>query len=512
VVVVHEVSDRLTMFHPIPTTYLSNVFSDMYGYELLCFLVKKARKNASSMLEAERLLYARVIRKWERLLEVLQGTMIDPSSDPAVSSPLFRKRRLDVACTMSELHQRQRRRILPSTIVEQDEGEGRNGNGGGTVSVDASSSVRGGDDRRRSEIETALLSFLRNYCLGTQLDDPILDRMLPNALGGDPANLIGNLLIKYPISVEALLGYIYKPGNQRVRSGSTRNKCARLIAKAVMAAECKTMAEARALNQTVPESEFDEVNLESMLCEGSKLCEQLENMVSFIVTAGGAKRKGILSPGEQLCRLAVACAPISQGVAMWAREITKGGEFVNSASYPTISPNIMSLVRIIYLQHPFTRDDTCAVAFEFLKHTNSDIAYQTMNHIKEQSLRLLLFLCVRGEGPTVLDRVLKLVSDPSGSLLDASLIRYFVAGLLEVAQPPFSIPLIRSLAALLKSRPCVDAIKTSYFDEDSKKRLDAVMKYLKLRATGKLDSRALAREDVGLMQAILSIYATQNIR
>jgi hypothetical protein len=485
---------------------------DLYAYEVLTFLVRKAKADSSPMAEVEKLLYARVIRKWERLLEVLQSTMIDPS-DTAASSPLFRKRRLDVACTMSELHQRQRRRVLPpnDNVADADTTDAQHvdKNGGdtstGTESKDDDENED--DDERRSSIESALLSFLRNYCLVTQLDDPILDKMLACPLGGDPTNFIGNLLIQYPIAVEALLGYIYKPGNQRVRGGTTRSKCARLIAKAVMAAEDKTSLEAKEIDQDVPISEFNEENLESMLCEGSRLCEQLESMVSFIVTAEATNRKGVLSPGEQLCRLAVTSAPISQGVARWAREITKGAEFVASASYPTISPNIMSLVRIIYLHHPFTRDDVCEVAFEFLRHANSDIAYQTLNHIKEQGLRLLLFLCVRGEAPIVLDRFLKLVTDPSGSCLDASLIRYFVSGLLEVAQPPFSIPFIRSFTTLLKSRPCVDAIKTAYFDQDSRMRLDSILKYLKMRATGKLDSRTLAQDDKALMQSILSIYA-----
>jgi len=192
---------------------------------------------------------------------------------------------------------------------------------------------------------------------------------------------------------------------------------------------------------------------------------------------------------------------------MWSREITKGVEFVNSASYATISPNIMSLVRIIYLHHPFTRDDVCGVAIQFLKHSNSEVIYQTMNSLKEQSLRLLIYLCIRGEAPTVFDQIMKLLKDPErSSPLDASLIRYFISGLLEVVRPPFSIPFVRSFLILLKSPASVDAVKTSYFNEKSKNRLEAIMNYLKTRITAKLDTRTLAKEDISLINSILSIY------
>lgn len=485
--------------HLLTHTHSSYLSTDMYAVEVLSFLVRKAKDDSSDMSEKDRLLYARVIRKWERLIEVLQATMIDPSSSNA-DTPLFRKRRLDVALTISELHQRQRRRLYPRTedgIKEED--------------IYSQEDVTNGshmNKERQAEIETAVLNFLRRHCLGTQLDDPLLDKMLPNSVGGDPDNFVGNLLIQYPISIEALLGYIYKPGNQRVRSVVTRNKCARLAAMAVLAAEKTAVGEARKIDPNVPESEFDEVGLTRMLSEGSQLCEQLENMVSFIVTVNPDKKKpsASLNPGEQLCALALRCAPVSQGVALWARGIVKGSEFVISASYPTVSPNIMSLIRIVFLHHPFVRDDTCEIAFEFLKHSNSEIAYKTMNSIKEQSLRLLLFLCAKGEVPTVLGRMTSLVKDSARSHLDASLVRYFVSGLLEIASPPFSIPFIRSLIVLLKSPACVDAVKTSYFGEASKARLDKVLKYLKTRASGKLDKHPLANEDISLIESLVSIY------
>jgi hypothetical protein len=295
------------------------MFADMYAFEVLRFLVRKAKNDSSEMSESERLLYAQVIGKWECLLEVLQGTMINTSS-AAGSTPLFRKRHLDVACTISELHQRQRCRVCHN---EED-----------ANAMEVLVQQNGGRSKRQAEIESALLTYLHRHCLATQLDDEILDKMLPNELGGDTTNFIGNLLLKYAKGIEARLGYIYKPGSQRVRSVVTRNKCTQLVAMAVLAAEKDSLEEARKINSNVPEAEQDEVRLTRMLSEGSQLCEQLENMVSFLVTTEAAKRKtaASLNPGEQLCALAVKCAPVSQGVALWAREITKSSDFVILAS------------------------------------------------------------------------------------------------------------------------------------------------------------------------------------
>ena len=448
------------------------------------------------MSEKDRLLYTRIIRKWERLLEVLQGDMIDPSTSTG-KTPLFRKRRLGVASTISDLHQRQRRRIYPDN------------NGIGNmhpVPTEASLTHNNVGNDRRNEIESSLSSFMKKYCEGTQIDDSLLDKMLPIAQSGQEETFIGNLLVDYSIAIEALLGYLYKPG-QRVGNAVLKNKCARLTALAVLASEAQSFEEARKIDPNLQVSQSDEANLTEMLMKGSQLCEQLENMVSFIVTTDATKMNGVaISPGEQICNLAVMCAPVSQGVAMWAREFTKGTDFVNSASYASISPSIMTLMRIIYLYHPFTRDDVCQVAFQFLKHSNSEVIYQTMSSLKEQSLRLLLYLCTRGEAPSVFDELIKLLKEPGRSSLDASLIRYFISGLLEIASPPFSIPFIRSLMNLLKAPASVDAVKATYFDKDSKNRLTLVMNYLKTKISGKLDARPLAKEDTLLINSVLSIY------
>ena len=158
----------------------------------------------------------------------------------------------------------------------------------------------------------------------------------------------------------------------------------------------------------------------------------------------------------------------------------------------------------MYIEYPFISDDVLAVAFGFLKHSNSEISYQKMNEIKEQSLRLLLFLMVKGEAPTVLGRMTNILKRSGNIRLDASLVRYFVSGLLEVAREPFSIPLTRSLASLLMAPGCVEAVRTSYFDGEDKDRLDTVMKCLKEMLVG----CQLNSSDARLLKTLLSTYSS----
>lgn len=402
----------------------------------------------------------------------------------AGSTPLFRKRRLDVAVTISELNQRQRRRLEHNDAEAEYDG---------TQVPDA-----------RSKVESAVLSFLRKYSLGTQIDDSTLDKMLPSGLGNDPTNLIGSLLMKRPLTIKALLGYMYKPGSQRVSNVVTKNKCARLIALAVKAAEADTLTRFKSVNDSLT-VEYDEVAVTRMLSEGSRLCETVENMVSFLVTSASDAKNVNQSPGVQLCSLALKCAPVSQGVAIWAREITKASDFVTSASYPTLSPSILSLIRVIYLKHPFIRDDALEVAFGFIKHSNSEISYQTVNEIKEQSLRLLIFLCARGEAPAVLRRMTKLLDQPGTSGLDASLVRYFVSGLLEVANVPFSVPFVRLFCSILMAQGTIEAVKTKYFDNESKTRLSKLLTYLGDLVTKETHGK-LTPQDSAQIKSLVTVY------
>lgn len=281
---------------------------------------------------------------------------------------------------------------------------------------------------------------------------------------------------------------------------------ARLVALSVLAAEREVCSEAKGSGM-VANSESDEVAITRMLIDGSELCERLENMVSFVVTKDPPKKRG-LSPGEDLVSLAMKCAPVAQGVAIWARQIVKGSDFVQSGTYPTVSPSILSLIRVLYIEHPCIRDDTLEVAFGFLAHssTDSDVSYQKLNEIKEQSLRLLLFIALNGDGPTVLIRITKVLTASGNSTLDASLIRYFVSGLLQVVRAPFSLPFVRAMASFLATPTCIGAVRTSYFEKKSKLQLDTVI--LEFKKLSDSEKGLLTPDDIGLLRKLSSTYSS----
>lgn len=446
---------------------------------MLQSLVKAAKKTTETKSGDIAALYKRASRKWECLAEMLQRTMIDPASSSS-STPLFRKRRLDVAVTTSELHQRQRRRLLPTEESED--------------------APKTDTEKLRSRVESGVLSFLRRYSLGSHVGDRALDDMLPQSNDPKSKLLVGTVLLSRPLTIEALLGYMYKPGSLRIASAATRRKCGELVALSVHAAELS-------VDRTKEEKETsdeDDADLAQILCEGSNLCETLENMVSFVVLSVSKAEGRTKAAGETLCELASKHSPVARGVAVWARALTEGGEFVHSASYPTLSLSILSLIRVTYLAHPFIRDDVVEIATTYLKHSNNDISYQKMNEIKEQSLRLLLFLLIQGEAQRVLDRIAELLQGTT-PFLDASLIRFFVASVLEVSEPPFSLPFSRSLCKLLKHQPVVDCVKTTYFSESGRKKLKAAVAYLFELGTQKFGDE-LSQGDQDLLSSLKSIY------
>lgn len=186
-------------------TCTSTAYTYIYTLEVLRHLVSSCKKELPSSDKESKAseCFERVVRKWEKLSEDLQSSMVDPASKN--STPLFRKRRLDMSVTISELHQRQRRRLMPTAPQDNDVASKR-------------------ESGQKEKLESSVLSFLRRYSLGTQIDDRLLDAMLPTGSFDMSGNLVGNYLMQRPLTVQALLGYLYKPGSQRTRSTVTKNK------------------------------------------------------------------------------------------------------------------------------------------------------------------------------------------------------------------------------------------------------------------------------------------------
>lgn len=455
----------------------STSYTYLYSVELLRYLDGKMRQQLLSS-NSDRL--SRALRKWEALRQDLENAMIDPSASSSIagSSPLFRKRRLEVALTISELHQRHRRRRIVGDHFERD------------------------SEPSSASLETYLLAFLRKHTLGIQIDDSVLDPLLPQGLDLN-SDAVGDLLVQHPLAIRALLGCLYRSGVTRAASPVVKNKCARLVAIAVLAAERTCLLELG--EDAIPQS--DEVALTSRIVEGCQLCEQLETMVSFLVTTA-SESEPVVAPGQKLCSIALRHAVVAQGVVLWAKELTCPPEFASSASFPTLSVSILSLVRVLALEHPFARKEVLDITAAFLKHSNSDISYQKVSAIKEQALRLMLFLLAEGEVTLVLGSLASRLRQQGTSELDASLIRYFVAGMLEIVRPPVSFVFVRSLDNLLRTPKCLDACRSAYFVEPHRERLVKLLKSFQIiKARG---AKPISSEDAALVASLLAAYQIED--
>jgi hypothetical protein len=449
----------------------STSYTYLYTIELLRFLVAKAHEDISPDVSDR---FTRVIRKWEALQQELEASMMDPHAPSSVagSSPLFRKRRLEVALTISDLYQNQRKR----SILKQEADDGRDA------------------------LENALLVFIRRHATGMKIDDSLLDALLREDMDLSSAEMLGELLVKNPLAVRVVLGYLFKPGLSRVNSSSLKTKCARLLALASIASEKAAREELASCGNNTVEISDEEV-LAGAIMQGSQLCEQIESMVSFLVTKPTDSTLPP-SPGQTLVDLALEYAPVAQGVVCWAYEFTRGKKFALSASFPTMSVSILSLVRLICLKQPFTRRLGIEIASSFLHHANPDVSYQTINAIKEQSLRLLIFMLVKGEVAAVLGGVSSQLSGTTD--LDASLIRYFVSGILEVIRPPVSTAFVRAFGTLLKTRNCRDALCATYFSDERRKLLASLLS--SFADVKGVDGKGLANDDRALISTLLASY------
>ena len=215
-----------------------------------------------------------------------------------------------------------------------------------------------------------------------------------------------------------------------------------------------------------------------MILQGSTLCEQLENIVKFVVTENTSAPDNLnnASVGAQLSNLCIKCSTVAQGFVMWAEARCSNSDFSSTAAYPLTAPGILSLVRIISNHQPLIRGSAIDIALLFLDHSNSELSYQKMNTIKEQALRLLLIVATKGLAVDVYSAVASKLKN-SRSKFDSGLIRYFVAGTLQIMRPPLSLAMVRSLGSMLLLPPCTEAINTVYFDSAKKQKLVTFLGY-----------------------------------
>ena len=450
-------------------TCTSTSFTYLYAMEVLRELLSKSNKLLSDKTKHPESFQA-AIRKWERLSEEIEDEMLKPQKS---GTSFQRKRRIDVAITMSDLFQRKRRRVDPRVTT------------GMSQQLNNGSAISSKDDLMNT-LDDDISQLLTKNSLGIQIDKEVVDNVLKFAYGGS-TDEIGNLLIKHPMAVSALLGNLFGPSN-RIRQLDTRLKCSRLVALAVTASERK------AGQSSSRESQLNEDAISQVILKGSQLCEQLENMVSFTVLdkVDNAEEGSV---GRQLSALCIQHAVVSQGTLVWMRELASGSEFAQTASYPTISPCILSLARLICRHHPLTRPAVLEISLIFLGHTNREISHKKMSSIKEQCIRLMLWLSTQG-------LALGVISALSSEMEDSALIRYFFAGILEIIQPPLSMALVGALAKLMLTKHCLDALQSKHFEATKQEQIAQLIHMFDATA----DEQEGWEEDKSLLIALKSKY------
>mmetsp|Transcript_8120 Transcript_8120/g.10314 ORF Transcript_8120/g.10314 Transcript_8120/m.10314 type:complete len:1043 (-) Transcript_8120:385-3513(-) len=474
------------MIQELKRTCTSTAYTYIYAIEMLEELISRATVKAKIVSGPRKIGLMRAIKKWQRFEEELEDFMLrgftsssSSSSSAALSTTqsvntVARKRRVDTSIMVCELqqHKRQRRKI------ETEENE----NEAGEIQEDDNDK-----NSNKTILNAGISALMKRHSMGIPPDDVVLDQLLSKYEDKSDKkdkssfeSAVGGLLTQHPLlTIDTLLRYLYLPGG-KIKSDETRMKYAKLIAAAVISSE-KKIIETSILDEEDRNDELvkklqnqgysDMLEIANNIVKGSQLCDEAENVVKFVVTEQ-ATHSSSGSVGSQLSVLCTKSAPVSQGFLLWAREKCSGNDFASSPAYPTLAPGILSLTRIIAKHHPFARQSIVDLAVLFLDHSNSEISYQRLNALKEQSLRLLLIVSTQGLAVQVFSTVAKKAKER----MDSSLIRYFISSALEIIRPPVSLSFIHSFGDLLLTRSCVDALGSAFFEKQKKQALKGLLK------------------------------------
>lgn len=251
-----------------------------------------------------------------------------------------------------------------------------------------------------------------------------------------------------------------------------------------------------------------------MILQGSQLCKEVENMVSFTITDYKELPPDVpenASIGGKLSFVSIKSAPVAQGVILWIMELAGGPEFESSAAYPTLAPSLLSLARIIAKHHPFARPEVLNVAFLFLKHKAPELSYEKVKALKQQILRLLVWLATWSQALGVFGYFAKRLEKGTGTAeIDSSLLRYFIGGSLQIIQPPLSVPLVKVLSKMFGTKACIDAVKSPHFHESKKALLPKLLDYFeKTYEEEKTKSRStcsISSDEMTLVKSLKIIY------
>jgi hypothetical protein len=157
-------------------------------------------------------------------------------------------------------------------------------------------------------LDSALIQLLTKNSLSILMDREVLDNVLKYTYGRSTGR-IGDLLIRHPTAVTALLNNLYGP-KHRICQLETSLKCTRLVALAVTASE---RAAGLSPGNQVKVTESNKDVLSEVILKRSQLCKQLETWYPSQSSTKSTKiRRG--PSGDSLASCASSIRGLPRGV------------------------------------------------------------------------------------------------------------------------------------------------------------------------------------------------------
>jgi hypothetical protein len=183
--------------------------------------------------------------------------MKSSSTSQSSFNALAKKRRINIALSVHELKQRQRRRI--------------------DTDLPSSSSTSKPSNSSTHTVDSAIIELMKRHCIGVAVDEFNLNQLLKTPTKDQTEDdstsyfdELGTSLIQHPLAVDALMHALYIPGG-RMKSSTIKAKCAKLIAMAVIASEKK-------LIQTLDDEDKNEAWVQKLQNQGSPDIDTIANV------------------------------------------------------------------------------------------------------------------------------------------------------------------------------------------------------------------------------------------
>ena len=197
---------------------------------------------------------------------------------------------------------------------------------------------------------------------------------------------------------------------------------------------------------------------------------------SLAVAKKGGGLEG-LSDEEVVWRGIVGSRVVSLGILVWARVFSDSSDFINSTSYPTMTPGLLSVARLAAQKWESCHVASFDLVVEIFRQDPTNVIEKQSRLIKEQCLRFFLFLLSKGHVLPVSNFIAGEVNK-EGEKMEESLIRYFFEGLISIIGGKGLGEVrggdaVKTLVGIVRVE---EALNKSSFGKEKRERLSKVLK------------------------------------